>query len=153
MNRTRIRCVIGITVMLTFAVSALSHVRVTPNQSAPGATQRYTVRVPTEKQSPTVRIEIDFPNPVNVTSVETSPGWVVEQKKDGQGRIAGAVWSGGSIPFAEYREFYFNAVNPASEMKLEWKAIQIYEDGTRSEWTGPEGSRSPVPVTTVKTAQ
>ena len=71
-------------------------------------------------------------------------------KKDGQGKITGAIWSGGSIPFSEYREFYFVAKNPMAEMKLAWKAVQIYENGTRSEWTGPEGSRTPSPVTMVK---
>ena len=90
-----------------------------------------------------------MPPAVNVTAFGTTAGWKVEQQKDAQGRITGAVWSGGSIPFAEYAEFSFEAKNPATPMKLEWKVIQIYEEGTRSEWTGPEGSRTPSSVTTI----
>ncbi len=153
MRGTEINRLAGAGIMLMFAVSAFGHVRVAPGESTAGATQRYTVRVPTERQSPTLRVEMEFPAAVNVTSLEALPGWNVEQKKDAQGKIVGAVWSGGSIPFAEYREFHFSAVNPAAEMKLEWKAIQTYEDGTRSEWTGPEGSRSPSAITAVKKGQ
>ena len=29
-------------------------------------------------------------------------------------------------------------------------AFQIYEDGTTSEWTGPEGSRTPAPIVEVR---
>ena len=148
-QRTRISF-IAIAAALMLAAPAFGHVRMSPRESAPGATERYIMRVPTERQSPTVRIEVQFPADVTVTALDPAQGWTIEQKKDAQGKIVGAVWSGGSIPFAEYREFYFSAKNPATEMKLEWKAIQIYKDGTRSEWTSPENSRTPSPVTVVK---
>ena len=150
-HRPRISFVVVIATSV-FAMSAFGHVRITPRESAAGATERYTMRVPTEQQSSTVRIELAVPAAVTVMSFTAAPGWKIEEKKDGQGKIIGAVWSGGSIPFAEYKEFTFDAKNPSTEMKLEWKVIQIYEDGTRSEWTGPEGSRSPSPVTIVKPA-
>ena len=134
------------------AASAFGHVRVSPRESTAGATERYTMRVPTERQSATVRIDLEVPVAATVVSLGAAPGWKIEEKKDAQGRIVGAIWSGGSIPFAEYKEFTFDAKNPAAETKLEWKVIQIYEDGTRSEWTGPENSRSPSSVTTVKAA-
>lgn len=137
---------------LVFAASAFGHVRITPRESAAGATERYTMRVPTERQSSTVRVELAVPADVTVMSFTPAAGWKIEEKKDAQGKIIGAVWSGGSIPFAEYREFVFEAKNPSTETKLEWKVIQIYEDGTRSEWTGPEDSRSPSSVTTIKAA-
>jgi uncharacterized protein YcnI len=106
--------------------------------------------VPTERQSPTIRIDATFPASVTVVSFGAMPGWKIEEKKDGDGRVVGAVWSGGSIPFAESVDFSFEAKNPATAGRLEWKVIQIYQDGTRSEWTGPENSRTPGPVTTVK---
>ena len=143
---------LAIAALLMLAVSADAHVRMSPRESAPGATERYSMRVPTERQSPTVRIEIDFPPAATVVSLEPAQGWNIEQKKDGRGRITGAVWSGGSIPFAEYKEFYFSATNPTAETKLEWRVIQVYEDGTRSEWTGPENSRTPAPVTSIRQA-
>ena len=141
---------VAVVATLVFAIAAFGHVRITPRESAAGATERYTMRVPTERQSSTVRIELAVPAPVTVMSVTAAPGWKIEEKKDAQGKIVGVTWSGGSIPFAEYKEFVFEAKNPSTETKLEWKVIQIYEDGTRSEWTGPESSRSPASVTTIK---
>jgi len=141
---------VGITVLM--AVSAFAHVRVLPRESTPGTTERYTMRVPTERQSSTVRTELEVPKAVTIVSIAPASGWKIEERNDAQGKIVGIVWSGGSIPFAEYREFIFEAKNPPTETKLEWKVIQIYEDGTRSEWTGPETSRSPASVTTIKGA-
>jgi uncharacterized protein YcnI len=136
--------------LLSIATSAFGHIRISPRESSLGATQKYTMSVPTEKQSPTVRIEATFPASVTIVSIAPAPGWKIDEKKDADGKISGAVWSGGSIPFAESAEFSFEAKNPATAGRLEWKVIQIYQDGTRSEWTGPESSRTPGPVTTVK---
>lgn len=47
---------IGIT-----ATAALAHVIVPPRESAVGASQTYTVRVPAERNTATVRIEAEFP--------------------------------------------------------------------------------------------
>lgn len=144
----RMGCAFLLTVLLTFPV--FGHVRILPGESTAGATQKYTMSVPTERQSPTVRIEATFPDSVTVISVGSAPGWKVEEQKNTQGKIVGAVWSGGSIPFAESRDFSFEARNPSAATRLEWKVIQIYQDGTRSEWTGPENSRAPSPVTVVR---
>lgn len=149
----RINRITGFTVIplvLLLALSAFAHVRVSPRESSAGATQKYTMSVPTERQSPTVRIEVTFPASVTVTSLAVTQGWTAQEHKDDAGKIIGALWSGGSIPFAEAAEFSFEAKNPADASRLEWKVIQIYEDGTRSEWTGPENSRTPSPVTIVK---
>jgi len=148
----RMLSLITISVTVLLAASAFAHVRVSPRESAAGATERYTMRVPTERQSPTIRIELEIPAQVTVLSTAPAAGWKIEEKKDSQGKITGVIWSGGSIPFAEYKEFVFEAKNPSTEAKIDWKVIQIYEDGTRSEWTGPEGSRSPSSVTTIKAA-
>ena len=147
-HRSRLCC--AAFVVVAVASTALGHVRISPRESASGATQKYTMTVPTERQSPTIRIEATFPASVMVLSFEAMPGWKIEEKKDSDGRIVGAVWSGGSIPFAESVDFSFEVKNPATAGRLEWKVIQIYQDGTRSEWTGPENSRTPGPVTTVK---
>ena len=79
----------------------------------------------------------------------TKPGWKIEPKKDVSGKIIGAIWSGSTIAPREVAEFGFSARNPNEDTKLVWKVIQIYEDGSKSEWTGGGGSRSPAPVTTV----
>ena len=136
--------------LVSSGTAAFGHVRISPRESSAGATQQYTMTIPTERQSPTIRIEATFPASVTVVSLEAMPGWKIEEKKEGNGRIVGAIGSGGSIPFAESVNFSCEAKNPATASRLEWKVIQIYEDGTRSEWTGPENSRTPGPVTTVK---
>ena len=148
------RRVIGLVTVgtLVLAVSTLGHVRISPKESTVGTTERYTMRVPTERQSATVRIELEVPAATTIVSIAPASGWKIEEKKDPQGKVSQVIWTGGSIPFAEYREFVFEAKNPPAETKLEWKVIQIYEDGTRSEWAGPESSRSPASVTTIKAA-
>ena len=132
------------------ATLAQAHVAVLPRESAAGATQKYTMRVPDEKSIPTVRMDAEFPAAVEVISVDPKEGWKIELKKDSSGKIVGANWSGGSIAPNDIAEFGFQARNPNQETKLVWKVIQVYADGTKSEWTGPAGSRSPAPVTVVK---
>ena len=129
------------------AATAFAHVTVQPRQSAAGTSEKYTMRVPTERATPTVRVEIEFPAEVTVLRFEPKPGWTIEEKKDAAGKIVAAILSGGSIGPRESSQFVFEARNPSQAAKLSWKVVQIYEDGTRSEWTGPEGSRSPASTT------
>lgn len=128
---------------------AFGHVTVQPRQSAPGASEKYALRVPTEKFVPTVRVEVEFPATLGVSSFEPKAGWKIEEKKDSSGKLGGIVLTG-SIPPGESAVFNFTARNPSDEGKLFFKAIQIYEDGTRSEWTGAEESRTPAPAVEVK---
>ena len=129
--------------------TAYGHVTVQPRQSTTGATEKYTLRVPTEKFSPTVRVEVEFPANLNVSSFEQKSGWKIEEKKDASGKLISVVLTG-SIPTGESAAFSFTARNPSAEGKLFFKAIQIYEDGTKSEWTGAEGSRTPAPAVELK---
>ena len=79
----------SISLVLLFALSAFAHVRVSPSESSAGATQKYTMSVPTEKQSPTVRIEVTFPASVTVTSLGVTQGWTAQERKDDAGKIIG----------------------------------------------------------------
>lgn len=153
--RVRINCSRSLQVLLAAligATAAHSHVSVRPRESTAGTSQQYTMRVPTEKNIATVRIEIEFPALAEISAVDEKPGWNLELKRDAAGKLVGAIWSGSSIAPREVAEFTFTARNPNEEAKLQWKAIQIYEDGSRSEWTGPAGSRTPASVTTIKQA-
>jgi uncharacterized protein YcnI len=144
-----LRCALVTVALLLPMAAAYAHVTVQPKQSAPGTDVRYTMKVPTEKFVPTIRVEIEFPSALNVTGIEAKPQWKVEEKKDSSGKLVGMTLSG-SIPTGESSEFNFMARNPSAESKLIWKVIQIYQDGSKSEWTGPEGSRTPSPVTEVR---
>jgi uncharacterized protein YcnI len=149
MNSTcRMAVVAVLTCCTVFPVSA--HVGVRPKESPAGATQQYTMRVPTEKAVPTVRIELDVPAAVELSTVDDVAGWKVELKKDSAGKIIGVVWSGSSIAPREAGQFTFTAQNPREQTTIAWKVVQVYEDGTRSEWTGPQGSRTPASVTMIR---
>lgn len=137
-------------VLSLVATMASAHVVVLPRETTVGTTQKYTMRVPTEKAVSTVRIEAEFPSAVEITSIEEKAGWKIELKKDSSGKIVGATWSGSTIAPHDVAEFGFSARNPEQETELVWKIVQIYEDGTRSEWTGPRGSRTPASITAVK---
>jgi uncharacterized protein YcnI len=129
---------------------ALAHIGIYPGRSATGASQRYMIHVPTEGNVSTVRIELEVPADFVVSSVEPNEGWKEEQRKDAAGRIVGLIWSGGSIKPKTSTDFFLVGRNPSRPTQLVWKAIQIFEDGTKSEWTGERGTRTPAPVTDVQ---
>ena len=135
---------LSLAVASLLATTTYAHITVQPKQSAPGKTETYTLRVPTEKAIPTIGVEVEFPETLEVTSFEAKPGWKIEEKKNAAGKLIGVVLSG-SIPPAQSVQFNFTARNPSGEGKLSFKAIQVYQDGSKVEWTGPEGSRMPAP--------
>jgi len=90
------------TVVLAMPIGAVyGHVTVQPKQSAIGAMEKYTMRVPTEKFVPTVRVEVEFPATLEVTSFESKPGWKIEEKKGASGKLIGVTLMG-SIPTGEF---------------------------------------------------
>ena len=137
--------------ILAFVPSALlfAHITIWPKESAPGARERYTMRVPNEKQVATVRIEGEFPAELNVYDFEFKPGWKIDFKKDDKGKITGATWTGKIVPY-EFVEFGMLGLNPKEGASLTWKFVQFYEDGMKEEFTGPVGSRYPSPVVSLK---
>lgn len=135
---------------LVVITAAYAHVTVRPRESRPGATETYTMRVPSERGLGSVRVEAEFPAAVEIRTLHEKPGWKVDPKKDASGKIVGATWSGSRIAPGEAVEFTFEARNPVEETSLTWKAVQVYEDDSRVEWTGPRGSRTPASVTVIK---
>jgi len=138
-----------LTLLLVAVAPAFGHVTVQPKQSAPGAVEKYILRVPTEKFVPTVRVDVEFPATLTVSAFEPKPGWKIEEKKDTSGKIIGVTLNGSLGP-GESTQFNFTARNPGEPGKLIFKAIQTYEDGTKSEWTGAEGSKAPAPVVEIR---
>jgi hypothetical protein len=124
---------------------AQAHIRINPAESTAGARETYRMRVPNEKQVDAVRIEGEFPAGLSVYAFEPKPGFKVQMKKDAQGAIVGATWTGALHPY-EFLEFGMLAINPREGSELVWKFVQYYADGTKEEFTGPMGSRLPSPV-------
>ncbi len=138
--------------MLTFAGTASAHVTVWPKETTASSYERYTVRVPVEKDSNTVKVRLEFPAGVKVGTVLPVPGWTYEWEKDADGRFKSITWTAtaGGIKPHEFMEFGLSAKNPADPGTLTWKAYQTYADGTVVEWTGAAGSETPAPTVTVK---
>ena len=135
--------------MLLLCGVALAHIRIYPTESVQGAREKYTMRVPNEKQVATIRVEGEFPQGLNVYDFEFKPGWKIDFKKDDKGKITGATWTGKIVPY-EFVEFGLLGLNPKEGASLTWKFVQFYEDGMKEEFTGPVGSRYPSPVVTLK---
>jgi uncharacterized protein YcnI len=130
--------------------SGMAHVEVVPAESIAGETQRYGLRVPTEKPTPTVRIEVQFPPGLRVLDFEALAGWRLSAQTDTSGRPLGAVWEEGSIPAGQFAEFGLRAQNPDREAELRWTVIQTYADGSEVQWVGPPTGEFPAAISRVR---
>jgi uncharacterized protein YcnI len=127
-----------------------AHVTVAPRQSQGGATERYTVRVPTEGQVATTSVDLEIPAGVTVTEVVPGSAYTFDVRREA-GRIVGITWKQ-DIPPGGRADFVFVATNPASG-QIAWKARQRFADGTSADWIGVEGDRRPASVTTLTAAR
>lgn len=146
MRRARVLAVAA----LAIPAVALAHAVVFPRTSAPGAYEKYVLRVPNEKDTATTtRVEIQFPAAVRVISFGDVAGWQLQVRRDSTARIAGATWTGSLLP-ERFIEFPFVAVNPSEETRLVWPVYQTYSDGERVGWIGPENGDEPASVTLIR---
>jgi uncharacterized protein YcnI len=125
-----------------------AHAVVFPKTSTPGAYEKYVLRVPNERDVPTLKVELHFPEGLRVVSFGDVPGWKLQVLTDSAQRVMGAVWTG-VLPKERFVEFPFVAVNPKDSSSLLWPTYQTYEGGERVEWTGPDSSKTPVSSTIV----
>lgn len=140
-------------VLLLVAISVapsivFAHAIVFPSTSRPGASEKYVLRVSNERDVPTLKVEIRFPEGLRVTSFSDVPGWKLQVMTDSIQRVIGAVWTG-VLPKERFAEFPFVAVNPRDSTVLTWPTYQTYEGGERVEWIGPDSSYTPVSSTLV----
>lgn len=123
------------------ATAASANVTVSPPQSAPGAREKYELRVPNERKSATITVEVHFPAGLRVTAVEQKPGWQAEALRDGSGNLTGVRWIG-NLPPEQFTEFGLLAVNPPGG-EIAFTATQAFADGTKINWSGAAGSKTP----------
>ena len=132
---------------------ALAHAVVFPKNSAPGAYEKYVLRVPNERDVPTTRIELRFPPGLRVVSFGDVAGWNLQILRDTAQHITGAVWTG-VLPKERFIELPFVAVNPTDSARLTWPTIQTYQGGEVVNWTDPDtASKTPVSSTIVASSQ
>lgn len=130
-----------------------AHVTLNPQVSEPGSYEEYNVRVPVERNDQTVKLELEVPKGVALSTVEPVPGFKHEFKKDSKGNIEKVTWTATDkgIGPNEHRDFPIVVANPDKAGKFKWKATQTYKDGTVVRWTDEnENSETPAPVTEVK---
>jgi uncharacterized protein YcnI len=135
---------------LLLPVSADAHVSITPRESMHGATERYTVRIPTEGKVATTSAELEVPEGVIVETLQAPAGWTYDiTRKDD--RIATITFKTDVKP-GEFIEVGFVARNPREGTQIVWTLRQRFADGTVTDWTkGPSGIR-PTAVTTLRPA-
>ncbi|MDB4871354.1 MAG: nuclear export factor [Gemmatimonadales bacterium] len=142
---------VGRLLIALFLISSVAWARavVFPRTSAPGAFEKYSLRVVNERDVPTIRVEIRFPEALQVISFGDVPGWKVQILRDSAQRIRGAVWTG-ALEKQHFVEFPFLALNPKDSTSLSWPTYQTYQGGEIVEWTSPDtASRTPVSSTLV----
>ena len=134
------------------AGAAAAHIKINPTTSTYDAREKYTMRVPNEKKLATVKIEGEFPPELDVYDFEFKPGWKIDFKKNADGKIVGATWTGTIAPY-EFVEMGMLGHNPKQGNTLTWRFVQFYADGTTEQFTGAAGSFLPAPVVTLGTGK
>jgi uncharacterized protein YcnI len=145
-DRTAVRLLFTIALSVLLAPSpASAHVSITPRSSSAGATEKYTVRIPTEGKVATVAAEMDVPEGVIIETMQAPLGWKYEVRRKDD-RIVSVVWQADVKP-GEFIDVAFVARNPRSGGRIVWTLRQRLADGTVTDWTkGPNGIR-PTAVT------
>jgi uncharacterized protein YcnI len=126
-----------------------------PKDTAQGAYEVFTVRVPTEKPAPTVKVEVKLQtDAVQISRVEPKPGWTYALAKDTSGGVTGVTWTatGDGLAATEFGDFKMQGKVADQATAITWKAYQTYKDGSIVEWTGAAGSDTPASVTKVISA-
>ncbi len=128
--------------------AASGHAIVRPAASRPADLQLYTVTVPTEREVPTVEIDLKIPEGISFLLVQEAPGWKTDVvKKDG--RIDEIRWSGSEIAPEHFASFRFIARNPVTEGDIDWRIVQRYAGGEAVRWIGGPDSESPASRTSI----
>ncbi|WP_019911619.1 YcnI family copper-binding membrane protein [Paenibacillus sp. HW567] len=131
--------------VLVLATMASAHVTVSPAESATGAWETYTLKVPSEKDAATTQVDLRIPQGAEFKQYEASPGWDVTI----EGNKVSWIATGKGIQAGQFQRFYFTAKNPDAAGALAWNAYQHYADGSVVEWSGEEGSETPHSITEI----
>lgn len=142
---------VALLVLFLTAPTVSAHVTLHPEESSTDAWEKYSVRVPVEKDMNTTELKLEVPDEVDLVNVMPKDGWDYELEKDENDTITSVTWeeTDGGIGPNEFDEFYFVAANPSKPTKVGWNAYQTYEDGSVVEWDGESDAEEPASVTKV----
>ena len=131
--------------VLLVPMTVQAHVSITPRESTHGATEKYTIRIPTEGKVATTGADIEFPAGVIVETIQTPAGWTYAVKRQDDRIVSMTIQA--DVKPGEFIEVGFVARNPRSGERIVWTLRQRFADGTVTDWTkGPNGVR-PTAVT------
>jgi uncharacterized protein YcnI len=141
--------------IIFFAGVASAHVTVQPQETSQGKYEVFTVRVPSESEAPTTKVEVQFPEEVNITRFEPKPGWTYEVQKDDTDKITSVTWTteGEGLTSTEFTQFNMQGKVSDDATEIVWKAYQTYKDGMLVEWVGAPDDNLPASVTVVNPAE
>jgi uncharacterized protein YcnI len=130
--------------VLVSVLPAAAHVRVSPPNSSLGATETYSVAVPTEGKVTTVKIDLVLPKSMTLISVDDAgKPYEVTHTPDGTTVVT---WHTQIEP-SYAKIFKFVAKNPKDGSAISWLAHQYFADGTQYDWVDVPGSKRPASVT------
>ena len=127
--------------------------------------QNYQVKVPNEKDVPTVSVRLVVPEDVEVTGVMPIPTWthtelreeasktqnqVEDHEHESLGRIKEITWSGGRINPGEFMVFNIATRYQGEPKDLVWNAYQTYQGGGVVSWDSTN-QENPAPKVKVLT--
>lgn len=150
-ERTGVTFLLTVFILFLIVPVASAHVTVQPAESTTNAYEKYSVRVPVEKEINTTEVSLQIPEGVDLVSVMPMTTWDYKLEKDENERVTAVIWTAneGGIKPGEFIEFDFVGVNASEPGEVSWKAFQTYEDGSVVEWVGPPDSEEPASVTTI----
>ncbi len=131
---------------LVMAAVASAHAVVFPKQATANSYEKFALRVPAEKDVPTVKVRVEIPEGFAISRVQPLPGWKYEFERAADGTVKAIVWSGGEIGATEFQEFVFQGKTPKDPGKFAFRAWQTYKNGEVAEWTGPSDAKTPASV-------
>jgi uncharacterized protein YcnI len=124
--------------VLLIPALAYAHVSVTPRSSTNGATEKYTIRIPTEGKVATTGADVEFPAGVIVETIQAPSGWKYEVKRQDDRIVSMTIQA--DVKPGEFIEVAFVARNPRQGNEIVWTLRQRFADGTVTDWTtGPRG--------------
>lgn len=112
---------------------AQAHTSIWPRQSVQGATEKYTIRIPTEGKVATVGVDVEVPAGVIVETLQVPAGYTYEVRRQDD-RIAAITYRVNIKP-GEFLEVGLVARNPRQGTELLWTLRQRYADGTVEDFT------------------
>jgi uncharacterized protein YcnI len=138
MSSSFVRTVVA-AVAVALPALASAHVSVTPRESMAGATEKYTIRIPTEDKVATTGADIEFPEGVIVETIQVPSGWKYDLKRKDDRIVSMAIQA--DVKPGEFIEVAFVARNPRDKKEIVWTLRQRFADGKVTDWTtGPRGT-------------